>query len=39
MPSLEVVGDTPANNIMLTVRGSGTVRIKDPNGLVALVGP
>jgi hypothetical protein len=39
MPSLEVVGDTATNNIMLTIRGSGTVRIKDPNGLVALIGP
>jgi hypothetical protein len=37
MPSLEVIGDTPTNTIELNVRVSGAVRVKDPNGLVALV--
>jgi hypothetical protein len=37
MPSLEVVGDTQTNTIELNVRVSGAVRVKDPNGLVALV--
>jgi hypothetical protein len=37
MPSLEVVGDTPANNVQLRVRVSGAVRVKNPFGVVALV--
>jgi hypothetical protein len=39
MPSLEVVGDTATNTIMLNVRVSGALRVKDPNGIVALVHP
>jgi hypothetical protein len=38
-PSLEVVGADPAGAITLAVRISGALRIKDKNGLVALVGP
>jgi hypothetical protein len=37
MPSLEVIGDTPTNEILLNVRVSGAVRVKDPSGVVALM--
>lgn len=38
-PSLEVIGPNPSGTIALAVRISGAVRVKDPNGLVALIGP
>jgi hypothetical protein len=37
MPSLEVVGDTQVNTIDLNVRVSGAVRVKNPDGVVALM--
>jgi hypothetical protein len=39
MPSVVVVGDTPTNNITLNVRIAGAVRVKDPNGVVAVIDP
>jgi hypothetical protein len=38
-PSVEVVGANATGGITLAVRISGALRIKDPKGLVALVGP
>jgi hypothetical protein len=38
-PSLEVVGASTTGTITLAVRISGALRIKDPKGLVALIGP
>lgn len=36
MPGLVVVGETTTGNILLNVRISGAVRVKDPKGVVAL---
>jgi hypothetical protein len=38
-PSLEVVGPNPNGTIALAVRVAGAVRVKDPNGIIALTDP
>jgi hypothetical protein len=38
-PSLEVVGDTPTNDVKLRVRITYATRVKDVGGIVVIVGP
>ena len=38
-PILEVVGPTPTGTIAVSIRLCGAVRVKDPNGVIALTDP